>query len=318
MNVSVVGELNVDIIMRGINGFPELDKEKLAEEGRITLGSSSAICAVGLSRLGAKVNFIGAIGDDILGEYILRFLNNERINTIRVRRQTNANTGFTVSLTYPENRALITYAGVMEDFTINEEDIEFISSNSNHLHVSSFFLQKRLQQDIKDLFSKVKDIGLTISLDPGWDPEDKNWFKLKELFPLVDILFLNEIEAQRVYSTLYREDANLDRIAEILSKEVKALIVKLGEKGALAMIDSNRYYMKSFKVDVVDTTGAGDAFNAGFLYGRLNGYSIDKCLLVGNACGALSCTGIGGTTNLPTLKGLEEFIRKSLMKQSPL
>lgn len=318
MNVSVVGELNVDIIMRGINGFPELDKEKLAEEGRITLGSSSAICAVGLSRLGAKVNFIGAVGDDILGEYILRFLNNEEINTIRVRRQTNANTGFTVSLTYPENRALITYAGVMKDFSINEEDIEFISSNSIHLHVSSFFLQKRLQQDIKDLFLKIRDRGLTISLDPGWDPEDKNWFKLKELFSLVNILFLNEIEAQRVYSTLYREDANLDRIAETLSKEVETLVVKLGEKGALAVIDNNRYYMKSFKVDVVDTTGAGDAFNAGFLYGRLNGYSVDKCLLVGNACGALSCTGIGGTTNLPTLKGLEEFMRKSLMKQSPL
>jgi len=157
MDVSVVGELNVDIIMRGINGFPELDKEKLAEEGRITLGSSSAICAVGLSRLGARINFIGALGDDILGEYILRFLSNERINTLRIRRQANFNTGFTVSLTYPENRALITYTGIMEYFTVTDEDIDFITSNSNHLHISSFFLQKRLQQDIKHLFTEVKE-----------------------------------------------------------------------------------------------------------------------------------------------------------------
>ncbi|MBC7319706.1 carbohydrate kinase family protein [bacterium] len=315
MNVSVVGELNVDIIMRGLEGFPELDKEKLAEEGRITLGSSSAICAVGLSRLGVRVNFIGVVGDDILGEYIIRFLNNERINTLRVRRQANANTGFTVSLTYPENRALITYTGVMGDFTINKEDIDFIISNSSHLHVSSFFLQKRLQQDIKNLFLRVKERGLTVSLDPGWDPKDKNWIELKELFPLIDILFLNEIEAKRVYSSLYGEDDVIDRIIETLSKEVKTLVIKLGERGALAVADGDKYYMKGFKIDVVDTTGAGDAFNAGFLYGRLNGYSIDRSLLIGNACGALSCTGIGGTTNLPTLKGLEEFIRKSLGKE---
>lgn len=315
MNVSVVGELNVDIIMRGIDGFPELDKEKLAEEGRITLGSSSAICAVGLSRLGVKVNFIGAVGDDILGEYILRFLDNEKINILRVRRQANVNTGFTVSLTYPENRALITYTGVMEDFTVDEGDTEFIISNSQHLHVSSFFLQKRFQRDIRNLFVKVKEAGLTVSLDPGWDPEDKNWFKLKEIFPLIDILFLNEIEAKRVFYSLYGEDADVDKIVERLSKEVKTLVIKLGEKGALAVVDGNKNYMKGFKVNVIDTTGAGDSFNAGFLYGRLNNYSIDKCLLIGNACGALSCTGIGGTTNLPTLKGLEEFIRRSLSKE---
>lgn len=315
MNVSVVGELNVDIIMRGIDGFPELDKEKLAEEGRITLGSSSAICAVGLSRLGIRVNFIGAVGDDILGEYIVRFLNSERINTLRVRRQTNTSTGFTVSLSYPENRALITYTGVMKDFTIDEADIDFITSNSSHLHISSFFLQKRLQEDIKELFLRVKEKGLTVSLDPGWDPEDKNWTKLRDLFQLIDILFLNEIEAKRVYSTIYGKDDTLDRIAEILSRDVKTLVIKLGENGALAVTGDNKYYMKGFKIDVIDTTGAGDAFNAGFLYGRLNGYGIDRALLLGNACGALSCTGIGGTTNLPTLKGLEEFIRKSLDKR---
>lgn len=310
MNVSVVGELNVDIIMRGINGFPELDKEKLAEEGRVTLGSSSAICAVGLSRLGIRVNFIGAVGDDIFGEYILRFLNNERINVLRVRRQPNTNTGFTVSLTYPENRALITYTGIMKDFTINEEDIDFIISNSDHLHISSFFLQKRLQQDIGYLFTKAKEKGLTTSLDPGWDPEDKDWAKLKELFPVVDILFLNGIEAKRVYCSLYKEDDDIEKVAELLSKEVKLLIIKLGEKGALVLEDEKKYYRSGFKVDVIDTTGAGDAFNAGFLYGRLNNYDLDKCLLIGNACGALSCTGIGGTTNLPTLKGLKEFIER--------
>jgi sugar/nucleoside kinase (ribokinase family) len=312
MDVSVVGELNVDIIMRGINGFPELDKEKLAEEGRITLGSSSAICAVELSRLGARINFIGALGDDILGEYILRFLSNERINTLRIRRQANFNTGFTVSLTYPENRALITYTGIMEYFTVTDEDIDFITSNSNHLHISSFFLQKRLQQDIKHLFTEVKEKGLTVSLDPGWDPEDRNWLKLKELFPLVDILFLNEVEAKRLYNSIYDKDEDIDTIADSLSKEINLLVIKLGERGALAVKDGKKYYRGGFKVDVVDTTGAGDAFNAGFLYGRLNNYDIDRCLLIGNACGALSCTGIGGTTNLPTLKRLKEFIESFL------
>lgn len=317
MTVSIIGELNVDIILRGIEGFPELDKEKLASEGKITLGSSSAICAVGLSRLGVGVNFIGAIGDDILGEYIIRFLSGERVGIERVRRLKGADTGFTVSLTYPENRALITYTGIMKDFTIDDVDREFICSSSTHIHISSFFLQKRLQKDIKELFNYAKGKGITVSLDPGWDPEDKNWDKLFELFPLVDILFANEIEAKRIYSSRYEsEESSIDIISEAISKDVKSLVIKLGEKGALAIDDGRRYYRPGFKVEVIDTTGAGDSFNAGFLYGRLNGYDIERCLLIGNACGALSCTGIGGTTMLPTLRELREFLKDKLGKSS--
>lgn len=317
MTVSVVGELNVDIILRGIKGFPELDKEKLASEGKITLGSSSAICAVGLSRLGVKVNFIGAVGEDILGEYILRFLDREKINIERVRRVNNADTGFTVSLTYPENRALITYTGIMDDFTIDESDKEFICNSSDHIHISSYFLQKNLQGDIKGLFVKAKEKGITVSLDPGWDPEDKDWDRLFDLFPLVDILFVNEIEAKRIYYSRYGlEQSSIDTVSKELSKDVKTLVVKLGEKGALAIDNGKRYFRSGFKVNVIDTTGAGDSFNAGFLYGILNGYDIEKCLLFGNACGALSCTGIGGTTMLPTLEGLREFLEDSVTENS--
>ncbi len=305
MTVSIVGELNVDIILRGIDGFPELDKEKLASEGKITLGSSSAICAVGLSRLGVKVNFVGAVGEDILGEYILRFLNKEKINIERVKRINIADTGFTVSLTYTENRALITYTGIMDDFTVDDADREFIYNSSDHIHISSYFLQKSLQGDIESLFISAKERGITISLDPGWDPEDKNWNKLFNLFPIIDILFVNELE-----------QSSIDMIAEVISNDVKTLVIKLGEKGALAVVRGKKYFRPSFKVNVVDTTGAGDSFNAGFLYGRLNGYDIDRCLLLGNACGALSCTGIGGTTMLPTLKGLRDFLESNLSQNS--
>lgn len=317
MTVSIVGELNVDIILRGIDGFPELDKEKLASEGKITLGSSSAICAVGLSRLGIKVNFIGAVGDDILGEYILRFLSRERVGIERIKRVTNSNTGFTVSLTYPENRALITYTGVMEDFTYDEKDKEFICNSSDHLHISSYFLQKRLQKDIKELFISAKEKGITISLDPGWDPEDRNWDKLIELFPLIDILFVNEIEAKRIYHSKFGlKESSIDVISEGLSKDIKTLVIKLGEKGALAVDNGKKYFRPGFRINVVDTTGAGDSFNAGFLYGRLNNYDIDRCLLLGNACGALSCTGVGGTTMFPTLRELKEFLESTLHRDS--
>jgi len=129
---------------------------------------------------------------------------------------------------------------------------------------------------------------------------------------LVDILFLNQVEAKRLYNSIYDKDEDIDTIADSLSKEINLLVIKLGERGALAVKDGKKYYRGGFKVDVVDTTGAGDAFNAGFLYGRLNNYDIDRCLLIGNACGALSCTGIGGTTNLPTLKRLKEFIESFL------
>lgn len=304
-DVSVVGELNVDIILRGINGFPELDKEKLALEGKVTLGSSSAIFAVGLSRLGLDVSFIGAVGEDILGRYILETLNREGIDTKRVRMLKERNTGFTVSLTYPENRALITYPGVMESFTIEENDRDFISS-SKHLHISSYFLQKELQKDIKDLYIYAKSRGLTTSLDPGWDPADANWNSIFELIPYVDILFVNEIEAKR----LSLVGDSIDDIDMDLVKKVKTLVIKLGADGALALRDGIRYYKPGFKVEVVDTTGAGDSFNAGFIYATLKNYSTEKCLTIGNVCGALSCTGIGGTAKLPTEEELKIFLNE--------
>ena len=310
LDTAVVGELNVDIILRDINGFPELDKEKLALEGKIALGSSSAIFAVGLSRLGLKVNFIGAVGEDILGRYIIEILQKEKINTERVKIVKEANTGFTVSLTYPENRALITYPGVMENFTITEEDKEFIS-HSKHLHISSYFLQKRLQQDIKKLYIYAKSKGLTTSLDPGWDPEDSNWNKIFEILSYVDILFVNEIEAKRLCTTQnLLEDRSLEEVSVELAQKVKTLVIKLGPKGALTISDGIKYYKPGFEVKVIDTTGAGDAFNSGFIYATLKGYNINDGLTIGNVCGALSCTGIGGTTNLPTEEVLKEFLER--------
>ncbi|MGB9681420.1 MAG: carbohydrate kinase family protein [bacterium] len=309
-DVSVVGELNVDIILRGINGFPELDKEKLALEGKVTLGSSSAIFAVGLSRLGLDVNFIGAVGEDVFGRYIIETLKKERINTKGIKIIEEVNTGFTVSLTYPENRALITYPGVMENFTVTEKDKRFIYG-SRHLHISSYFLQKKLQQDVKDLYIYAKSEGLTTSLDPGWDPEDSNWNKVFEILPYVDILFVNEIEAKRLSLIQdLSEEINLEEVTAKLAPKVRTLVVKLGAKGALAINDGMKYYEPGFKVDVVDTTGAGDSFNAGFIYAILKDYSINDSLTIGNVCGALSCTGIGGTTKLPTEEELKNFLKK--------
>ena len=289
-DVIVVGELNVDLILNSIDSFPEMGKEKLAKNMTLTLGSSSAIFASNLSALGAKVSFIGKIGNDSFGNLVIESLKSKKVNTNYLIKSDEWNTGATIVLNYDEDRAMVTYAGAMEHLTIDDISDEAISS-AKHLHFSSYFLQPGMQSGITELFKKAKDKGLTTSLDIQWDPNEKWNFNYKEVLPFVDIFLPNEQEV-----LLLTNENNLDNAITELSSFTKQIVVKLGSKGSLLVNGSKKILKKSFlNKNVVDAIGAGDSFNAGFIFKYINGSDIEKCQTFANLTGAINTTAAGGT-----------------------
>lgn len=290
-DVLVVGELNVDLILNTIDSFPEMGKEKIARQMTLTLGSSSAIFASNLSTLGANVAFAGKIGNDAFGTLVKESLESKKVATDFIITSSKLNTGATIVLNYSEDRAMVTYPGAMEDLTIADLDENVIKS-ARHLHFSSYFLQPGIQSGLLSLFKTAKKNGLTTSLDMQWDPAEKWNFNYKEILPYVDVFLPNEQEALLLTNETVLEDA-----IKKLTCDGNLVVVKLGSKGSIAADNKKNVFKQSFYNDkVVDAIGAGDSFNAGFIFKYINGCKVDECQEFANLTGAVNTTAAGGTT----------------------
>ncbi len=290
-DVLVVGELNVDLILNSIDSFPEMGKEKLAKSMNLTLGSSSAIFASNLSSLGSKVSFLGKIGDDQFGVLVNDSLVNKGVNTDYLIRSKEWNTGATIVLNFDEDRAMVTYPGAMEHLTINDIPDESLRL-SKHMHFSSYFLQSGMQSGIVDLFKKAKEFGLTTSLDIQWDPNEKWDFDYRKVLPFVDVFLPNEQEL-----LFLTKEKSVDDAVKKLENTAKHITVKLGSKGSLLVTEGKSIFKESYlNKNVVDAIGAGDSFNAGFIFKFINDFPLEECQDFGNLTGAINTTAAGGTT----------------------
>ncbi|MGC1903052.1 MAG: carbohydrate kinase family protein [Candidatus Acidiferrum sp.] len=288
-DVSVIGELNLDLIFYGLPQKLELDREHLATNLSLTLGSSSAIFAHNLARLGSTVGFSSSIGSDSLGPICIERLAEAKIDLTRVRRFDGKITGLTVILPQGKERYILTYPGTMADFSIADLDLSYVL-DAKHLHVASYFLQRAIQPSLAQIFRDAQAAGLTTSLDTNDDPEDRWPPDIQDLFPHLDLLMPNENEACRMAGV-----RDVDTAIDILSTKVRTLVLKRGSKGAMVVSGTQRFTALPLSVDVVDPIGAGDSFNAGFLHQFVRGASLEDCLAFGNASAALSTTRGGGT-----------------------
>ena len=302
-DVSVIGELNLDLILYGLPSELILEHEHLAKDLSITLGSSSAIFAHNLSSLGNKVGFSSCIGSDPFGEICLKRLGESGVDLSHVLRMAGKTTGLTVILPQRKQRYILTYPGTMYDLSERDLDLGYVFS-AKHLHVSSYFLQKGLRASLIDIFRKAKEAGLTTSLDTNDDPEDRWPSEIQLLLKYTDILLPNEREACK----LARVD-DLDRAAEILSQKVPVLVIKRGSQGALARVSKDKFVNFPPVVDVADHVGAGDSFDAGFLHQYIRGAKIEDCLKCANIVGSLSVTRPGGTEAFRDARHRDSFLR---------
>jgi sugar/nucleoside kinase (ribokinase family) len=302
--VLVIGELNVDMIVSGLPALPSLGREILASGLHTVMGSSSAICAAGLARLGAVVDFLGKVGVDSTGDFATGQLRRLGVGTDHVIHDRAVPTGVTISLTYPSDRAMVTYLGCISQLRLEDVDTSILGRYS-HLHVGSYFLQRGLRAGLPELFRQARGAGLTTSLDTGHDP-DEVWGgdELLRLLALVDVFLPNEEEARAIAGVDDTENALRE-----LAKWGRLVVVKCGPSGAMALRGGQIVRIPGFRVDVVDTTGAGDSFNAGFIYAHaIEGLRLEDALRFANACGALSATGFGGTAAQPTRAEVRAFL----------
>jgi len=288
-DVSVVGELNLDLILYGLPEKLQLEREILAGNLSITLGSSSAIFAHNLALLGSSVGFSSSIGGDPLGEICVERLRESGVDVSGVRRFAEKTTGLSVILPQGKERYILTYPGTMAEMTTGDLDLNYVFA-AKHLHLSSYFLQKAMQPGLPELFGQAKRRGLSTSLDTNDDPENRWSNKIHSLLKYVDLLLLNEHEACSLSG-----ESDPERAVCALAGEVATVVVKRGERGALARCGKQEFTAPPPRVEMVDAVGAGDSFDAGFIHQYIRGAGMEECLRFGNAAGALSTTRAGGT-----------------------
>ncbi len=289
LDALVIGELNADLILTGdvTPAFGQV--EKLVEDATLTIGSSAAIFACGAARLGLQVAFIGTCGDDEFGRYLLRQLTQRGIDCSGVVVNPLVKTGLTVHLSRGQDRAMLTYPGTIPLLRYADVD-QRLFARARHIHLASYFLLDALMPDVPRLFHDAHTAGLTVSLDTNYDPKETWDSGVQEVLAEVDVFLPNETELCRIT----RRESVADALAS-LSGKVPLTVVKQGASGASAQHDERLYQAESIPVEVVDTTGAGDSFDAGFIYSYLAGWSLDRALRLACICGALSTQGRGGT-----------------------
>ena len=308
-DILVAGEINPDLILSGdvVPAFGQV--EQLVDSATLAIGSSSAIFACGATRLGLKLTFVGVCGDDLFGKFMLDEMHSCGVDVSNVVIVPGGRTGLSVILNHPSaqgvhspvpgDRAILTHAGLIPALKAGEVS-ENLLRRTRHLHVGSYFLQTSLQPGLPDLFTRARSLGLTTSLDPNWDPSSR-WTGFDELLRQVDVFLPNENEALAMTGA-----GSVGAAVQTLRRKCKTLAVKLGDQGALACRGDETVQVPALKLQVVDTIGAGDSFDAGFLYGYLAGWNLEKVLSLAAACGSLSTCSAGGTAAQPTL---EEALR---------
>ena len=301
-DILVAGEINPDLILSG-DVIPEFGQvEKLVDDATLAVGSSSAIFACAAARLGLRVAFIGVCGEDVFGHFMLDEMRKRDVDVTNVLVRSNGQTGMSLILNRGADRAILTHLGLIP--ALRAEDIsDALLQQARHLHVASYFLQTNLQPHLPALFERAHLHGLTTSLDTNYDPSEQ-WAGFDQLLSVTDIFFPNKTEALSITGS-----NDLTVASRQLADKSKFVAIKLGADGAILQTQNEMNHVQPIPVDVVDTIGAGDSFDAGFLYGYLNHWDLKTALQMGVICGALSTRKAGGTAAQPFLEEALSFLR---------
>lgn len=303
-DILVVGEINPDLILQG-NAHPTFGQvEKRVNEAILTVGSSSAIFACAASRLGLRVDFVGKCGDDVFGHFMIAEMERRGVDTSHIVRTPHLRTGLSVILSEGADRAILTFTGAMTALS-TEEIHEDRLLQATHLHVSSYFLQDALRPGLPRLFKRAREMGLTVSLDTNYDPSER-WEGVRSLLPLVNVFLPNVQEA----CALTGKEDPVEAAKTLVEWGAEFVVVKMGTQGALGIHEGKLEAVPALKVETVDTTGAGDNFDAGFIYGFLKRWNLRDSLKLGAVCGALSTRAIGGVEAQVTLEEARSFLEQ--------
>ena len=292
LDIIVGGDLFVDLIMGGFSEWPRPGTEAFARELHSDVGGGAAISACGLARLGSRTAVLGSVGRD-RGEWVANRLKSFGVITSLLRFDPVEPTAVTVAISTPEDRTFLTYRGSNRHFPamLAEAAASGQLARARHIHLT-------WAPDLDtaaELFATIRRQGCSISLDVGWH---EDWLadpRALGLLPMLDIFFPNEVEARRMTG----ENGHEGILHKLASSGARRVALKLGPDGAALLWDGDIMRVKPCPVRPIDTTGAGDCFNAGFLHFWLQGEPPLACLRAGNFCGAASTEAYGGVAGFP-------------------
>src|SRR3954447_4363313 len=306
-DVLVVGDANPDLILRG-DVVPRFGQaEQLLSGADLVVGGSGAIFAHGLARLGRSVTLAATIGTDPIGDLMAKLLATGGVDTSALQRESGASTGVTVVLSSLEDRAMLTHLGAIPRLSVAQARsvlAQALGHGVRHLHVASYFLLGELAPRLPHFLEEAREQGLSTSLDTNFDPAER-WDGVAALLPHLDLLLPNRAEAMGLAARLGGTPGNLTAAALSLAEPGPLVVVKDGVDGALSADASGNVVREAGSpVEPVDTTGAGDTFDAAYVDSFLRGLDRQECLRRACLAGALSTSAVGGTAAQPTVDEL--------------
>lgn len=305
MKIAAIGDVNVDLITP-VECLPKKGRQVITNDFEIHCGGCAANFAFACTKLGAEVKLFGKLGDDLFGWHILATLEENRVDISNVSlSDSNEKTGSTVAIVQGSDRSFITYRGTNATFSVS--DVDYKKLKVDLVHLPSFFLLDALQHDYGKIVNSVDGLK---SIDPGWDPfgwRPEKLRQLKDILPNIDIFFSNLDEARRITGKRGAQQI----IEKLLNLGIKIIALKMGN---MVSDGKKATRLTAFDVNTVDTTGAGDAFDAGFVIAYLSGKDLIECAIFANATAALSIGGIGWST-YGTLENVNDFLISHKVKE---
>ena len=284
----VFGRPSVDVMFSGLAAWPELDRDIEAEGLGVCAGTAFNTPAAA-NRIGLRVAYVATIGNDVWSRMILAEFEAERLPTDHLAVEDRPLPGLSVAFNHDGDRGFVTYWGSDEAYgaALRARATEVARTiDARHLHA--------YVDEVPDLETIAKRRGMTVSLDAfdgaGWMSERP----LAEGLANADVLLANEMEVAAMTG-----EADPDRALDRLADHCGCVVVKRGSEGAMGLAGGVRTAVAADPVDVVDTTGAGDSFNAGFLAGWLAGLELQASLTLGVICGSRSVGDYGGYRGCP-------------------
>lgn len=295
LDVLVVGDANPDLVLRG-DVVPRFGQaEQLLDAADLVLAGSAGIVAAGTARLGLRTALVAHVGRDPFGDLVVAGLAECGVDTSVLRVEDDVPTGLSVILSAPDDRAILTRLGaipLLDPDTVGDD----LLARARHVHVASWFLVPGLAARGADLLARARAAGCTTSPDTNWDPAGR-WDGVATALPHVDVVLPNATELvalARVLDVSVAAD-DVEHAAAVLRAAGPRVALKAGAAGAVGWDDAGRHTAAGLAVDVVDTTGAGDSFDAGFLAAMLGGRPFGECLRHAAVAGSLSTRLPGGT-----------------------
>ncbi|MFP5229596.1 MAG: carbohydrate kinase family protein [Acidobacteriota bacterium] len=288
----VFGEFFSDLIFYRLPRRPRFGEESKTESFLIAPGGGLATTAIAASRLGTVTGIVTRVGADSESLPTWNQMMQEKLDISACEYRSDLPTALTVCVAYKTDRMMVTHEPInrsLEDL-LDHRAVQRKLERARHVHLACALRHPARWQPV---LRRLRERGITLSADFGWNPD----ISVKQLVSIVrhcDFIFPNEHEARAITAARTTLGA-----LEKLQEWVRVPVIKLGARGALLMAEGRVYRQPALSLPLVDATGAGDAFNGGFLHAFLHGMGWDDCLRAGNICGSMVGTEPGGSQGLP-------------------